>query len=83
MYRVVVTSRGKYNNAKLGARYCLTKRSVINLAVSFESFECEYEIEKFVRLHNDIFAWSEVVDRKIWEKINKALEEEEKEDAEV
>lgn len=75
MYRVVVTSRGKNNNAVLGARYCFTKRSVIDLAVSFESFECEYKIEKFVRIHSDIFAWSETeVSEKIWDKIYKNLE---------
>ena len=77
MYRVVVKSRGKHNNAVLGARYCFTKRSVINLAVSFESFECEYKVEKFVRLHDDIFAWSETgVSEKIWEKISEALDNE-------
>ena len=55
MYRVVVKSRGKYNNVVLGARYCLTKRSVINLAVSLESLECEFDVEKFIRIHGDIF----------------------------
>lgn len=75
MYRVVVKSRGKYNNVTLGARYCLTKRTAINLAVSFELVECEYDIEKFVRITGDIFAWSDGIDEKIWEKISKALEE--------
>lgn len=74
MYRVIVTSRGKHNNVVLGARYCLTKHSVIDLAVSFELLECEYKIEKFVRLHSDIFAWSDAIDEKIWEKIDEALE---------
>ena len=74
MYRVVVKSRGKYNNVTLGARYCFTKRSTINLAVTFESFECGYEIEKLVRLHGDIFSWSNAVDEKIWGKIHKALD---------
>lgn len=76
MYRVVVTSRGKDNKVTLGARYCLTKRSVIDLAVSFELLECEYEIEKFVRIHGDIFAWSDAIDEKIWEKIDEALDNE-------
>lgn len=75
MYRVVVKSKGKHNNAVLGARYCLTKRSVIDLAVSFELFECEYKIEKFVRLYSDIFVWSETeVSKKIWDKIYENLE---------
>ena len=81
MYRVVVISRGKYNNVTLGARYCLTKRTVIDLAVTFELRECEYDIEKFVRINKDIFCWSDAIDEKIWEKIDKALEEKRNEDA--
>lgn len=79
MYRVVVTSRGKDNNVTLGARYCLTKRSVISLAVTFESCECEYDIEKFVRIHKDVFCWSDAIDEKIWEKIGEALDNESEE----
>lgn len=81
MYRVVVKSRGKHNNAVLGARYCFTKCSVIDLAVSFELLECEYKVEKFVRIHSDIFTWSETeVSEKIWDKIYKNLEGEDEED---
>ena len=77
MYRVVVKSRGKHDNVVLGERYCLTKRSVISLAVTFESCECEYEIEKFTRIHGDIFGWSAAdVSEKIWEKIDEALDNE-------
>lgn len=79
MYRVVVKSRGKHNNVTLGARYCLTKRTVIDLAVSFELLECEYDIEKFVRIYGGIFAWSDGIDERIWEKISKALDDEMKE----
>lgn len=75
MYRVIVNSRGKNNNVTLGVRYCLTKHTVIDLAVTFESCECEYDIEKFVRIHRDIFGWSDAIDEKIWEKIEEALEE--------
>ena len=75
MYRVVVKSRGKHGNVVLGERYCCTKRSVIGLAVTFESCECEYEIEKFTRLHGDIFGWSASdVSEKIWDKIHETLE---------
>lgn len=74
MYRVVVKSSGKHSNVTLGARYCLTKRAVINLAVTFELCGCKYDIEKFVRIHKDIFGWSDAIDEKIWEKIDKALE---------
>ena len=83
MYRVIVKSRGKYNNIVLGARYCLTKRSVIELAVMFARVECEFDVEKFIRIQGDVFAWSDsVVSEKIWNKIYKILEGEDK-DAEV
>lgn len=81
MYKVTVKTRGKYGNAALGARYCFTRRSAISLAVSFALLECEYEVEKFVRLHGDIFSWSSAdVSWKIWDKIHEALEEEEEEE---
>lgn len=88
MYRVVVKSRGKYNNAILGARYCFTKRSIVSLASTFMANECECSVEKFVHLHRDIFSWSDVeVGSDVWERIYDALEklmmEEDEEDAEV
>ena len=83
MYRVVVKSRGKYNNIVPGARYCLTKRSVIDLAVMFARVECEFDVEKFIRIQGDVFAWSDsVISEKIWDKIYETLEGED-EDAEV
>ena len=82
MYRVVVKSRGKYNNVMLGARYCLTKRSIVSLASNFMANECECKVEKFVRLHRDIFCWSDVeVGSDVWERsydtLAKLTEEEE------
>ena len=75
MYRVVIKSRGKYNNVALGARYCLTRRSAINLAVSLESLECEFDVEKFIRIHGDIFTWSDTeVSEKILDKFYETLE---------
>ena len=77
MYRVVIKSRGKHNNVVLGARYCLTKRSAIaiNLAVSLESLECKFDIEKFIRVHSDIFTWSDTeVSEKIRDKFYETLE---------
>ena len=75
MYRVVVKSRGKYNNIVLGARYCFTKRSVIELAIMFAQAECEFDVEKFIRIHGDVFTWSNSgVSEKIWDKIYKILE---------
>lgn len=80
MYRVVVKSKGKYNNAVLGTRYCFTKRSVIKLATMFAQNECEFEVEKFIRIHSDIFTWSDSgVSEKIWDKIYEILEGEEEE----
>jgi hypothetical protein len=76
MYRVIVESRGKDNNVTLGARYCFTKRSVVSLASRFMSMECECTVEKFVRIHSDIFCWSDAeVGSDVWDKIYDALEE--------
>ena len=75
MYRVVAKSSGKYNNVTLGARYCFTKNSAATLAALFQSSECDYVVEKFTRLHGDIFSWSEnEVSEKVWEKMWKILE---------
>lgn len=75
MYKVIVKSSGKYGNVAFGARYCLTKRTAINLAVMFDSVECDYEVEKFVRLNKDIFYWSDgEVDKKFWKKVKKRLD---------
>ena len=74
MYRVVIKSRGKYNNVVLGARYCLTRHSAINLAVSLESLECKFDVEKFIRIHGDIFTWSDTeVSEKIRDKFYETL----------
>ena len=75
MYRVIVKSSGKYGNVALGVRYCLTKHTAINLAVMFDDVECEYEVEKFIRLNEDIFCWSQgEVNEKFWEKVRKRLD---------
>lgn len=75
MYRVVVKNRGKYNNVVLGARYCFTKRSIVSLASHFMANECECMVEKFVRLHRDIFCWSDVeVGSDVWDRIYDTLE---------
>lgn len=80
MYRVTVKTRGKHNNAVLGARYCFTKRFAINLAVTFTRAECEFEVEKLVRLYGDVFAWSTAdVSWKVWEKIEETLDNESEE----
>ena len=79
MYRVVVKSRGKYNDVVPGARYCFTKRSVIKLIIMFAQADCEFDVEKFTRSHSDIFIWSDFgVSEKIWDKVWKILEGEDK-----
>ena len=70
MYRVIIKTSGKYNNVATGARYCITQRSAIKMAAQFHMSECDYEVEKFVRLHGDIFAWSaHEIGEKFWEKM--------------
>lgn len=77
MYKVTVKTRGKYDNATLGARYCFTKRSVVGLAVTFTRAECKFEVEKLIHCHEDIFAWSTAdVSWKIWKKVEEALDKE-------
>jgi hypothetical protein len=45
------------------------------MAVIFDSAECEYDVEKFVRLNGDIFCWSEgEVGDKFWRKVWKRLD---------
>ena len=59
MYRIIIKSSGKYNNARPGERYCFTKKSAIHLIQIFLDHECEIEVEKFVRLHGDVFCWTD------------------------
>ena len=74
MYRVVVKSSGKYNDVVPGARYCFTKRSVIKLIIIFARTDCEFDVEKFIRIHRDIFAWSDTeVSEKIRDKFYETL----------
>lgn len=74
MYRVVAKNTGKYNNVMPGTRYCFTKRTVINLATQFLAVKCECKVEKLVRLHHDIFCWSDAeVGFDVWGKIYEAV----------
>lgn len=75
MYRVVVKTVGKYNNVILGTRYCFTKKSAAKLAARFYMSECDYEIEKFVHIHDDVFCWSKAqVSSKVWKKMWEIVE---------
>lgn len=82
MYRVTVKSRGKYNNAVMGARYCLTRRSAIRLTALFIKDECDLTVEKWIRVHGDIFCWSgSEVNGIFWNKVYKIVEKEQEEEA--
>jgi hypothetical protein len=37
--------------------------------------ECKCKVEKFIRLHHDVFAWGDDVEPKVWDRIYDALEE--------
>lgn len=72
MYKIEVTSCGKYHNVVLGSRYCLTKKTVIKFAKLLNEFEANYKITKFVRLADTMFGWtdSDKTLKKIWMRIN-------------
>ena len=59
MYRINVKSCGKYHNVTLGIRYCIGKKTVLRLVNLMDAHECEYTVEKFVRLTRKEWAWSE------------------------
>lgn len=77
MYKITVKTAGREGITSLGARYCFTKRTVIKLAVLFSRDGCEFDVEKFVRLHDDLFAWSDAdVSEKIWDTVWEVLDKE-------
>ena len=57
MYRINVTTAGKYNNVLLGTRYCFFKKSAQSLVETFYKAGCEFTIERFKHLTSDIFCW--------------------------
>lgn len=58
MYRVKVLSTGEHNNVCLGNRYCLFRKSAIELANLFDSSKCAIKVEKLVH-NDDVFFWSD------------------------
>lgn len=80
MYRVTVTSKGKYGNTMLGARYCFRKKSAANLIALFTMNECDFTAEKFIRISGDTFCWSDnYISDKIWDMVDDILRAEEEE----
>lgn len=58
MYRINVLTRGKYDNAELGYRYCFRKKSAIELIDTFMNTGSEITVEKLIRLSGDVFGWN-------------------------
>ena len=62
MYRITVKSTGKYDNAVIGVRYCFFKKSAKDLIDTFASCNCDFTVDKLIRLHSDVFSWSDYED---------------------
>lgn len=69
MYRVTVNTSGRYDNVTLGARYCFTRKTAINLANLFFGDDCGVTIEKFIHC-GDAFVWSDA-----WEETKIIIDE--------
>ena len=68
MYRITINSTGKYHNVNTGARYCFTKKSAKDLIDNFTAVECDFIVEKLIRLHDDVFCFSDYdVDDKVFD----------------
>lgn len=62
MYRINVLTRGRYNNVNRGYRYCFLKKTAIEMIDTFMSARCEITVEKLIRLHGDVFFWSDILE---------------------
>lgn len=75
MYRVIVKDSGRNGNATLGARYCFRKKSLVRLITLFTKSDCDFTVEKFIRIHGDVFCWSDsVISEKIWDMVDNMLD---------
>jgi hypothetical protein len=59
MYRITITTPGKYNNISLGARYCFTKKDARKLAKLFFEGGANMTVEKFIHITGTVFCWSD------------------------
>jgi hypothetical protein len=64
MYRINVITTNKHNSVSTGYRYCLTQSTAKRLIKVFLEKDCEIEVERFIHIHSDIFAWSTDIGRK-------------------
>lgn len=75
MYRVIVKDSGRDGNVALGARYCFRKKSIVRLITTFTECDCDFTVEKFIRIHGDIFCWSDsAISEKIWDMVDNMLD---------
>jgi hypothetical protein len=81
MYKVEILSTGKYDNTVTGTRYCLTKKSAIEMVALCEKWECDFSVSKFIRLAGLVYSWSsKELGNNFWNKVNKKLERLEREE---
>ena len=73
MYRIKITSK---SHLVPEYRYCFTKKSAMSLISIFIKFGCGVRVEKLIRLHHDIFCWSDEEDDKVFDYFYKICNEE-------
>ena len=59
MYRITVKTSGKYHNVQIGSVYCLTKKDAQELVNVYFKSECDFIVEKFIRIAGTAFCWSD------------------------
>lgn len=75
MYRVIAMNKGKYGNIVPGARYCFRKKTAAHLIALFTKDDCDFIVEKFIRIHGDTFCWSNSdISEKIWDMVEDMLD---------
>lgn len=62
MYKILVTSTGKYNNAVLGERYCFSKRQAEELVDLFINSGCTLKAYKFTRICAGVYCWRSILE---------------------
>lgn len=59
MYRITVKTTGKYSNVCVGSVYCLTKKDTRELVNVYFKSECDFIVEKLIRVAGTTFCWSD------------------------
>lgn len=77
MYRITVKSHGKYNNCCLGPRYCFRKKTAKHLIKLFYvDNKCDIDVEKFARISDDVFCWTDYNEDSVFRFFDEVWEEE-------